>query len=350
VSAPPPTSLLEREIRDQPRALAAALAGASDAIDELVARVRARGPLEQVVIAARGTSDNAARYAQYLIGTRLGLPVALAAPSLVSMYGAPVVPDGARALVLAISQSGQSPDVVGVLAAARAAGAPTAALTNDPASPLAAAADVVLELGVGPERSVAATKTYTASVGVVAALVCALAGASADRELDALRAMPLTLAAAIELAFDAVPALDGHAQAPHVVAVGRGLNYATAMEIALKVRELTGTVAEGFSPPDLLHGPIAAVAPGTPALVVAPAGRVRDSVLEAADALRERGARPILVDEHPGAELPLPAGVAEWLSPLVAVVPGQVLALRWALIGGHAIDAPPGLHKVTVTR
>jgi glucosamine--fructose-6-phosphate aminotransferase (isomerizing) len=122
------------------------------------------------------------------------------------------------------------------------------------------------------------------------------------------------------------------------------------MEIALKVRELTATVAEGFSPPDLLHGPIAAVAPGTPVLLVAPPGRVRDSVLEAGAVLRERGATTILLDEGAGADLPTPPGVPEWLSPLVAVVPGQVLALRWAVIGGHAVDAPPGLRKVTVTR
>jgi glucosamine--fructose-6-phosphate aminotransferase (isomerizing) len=341
------TPLLEREIREQPAAVRAALASTAAAVDEVVARVRARGPLEQVVIAARGTSDNAARYAQYLIGARLGVPVALAAPSLTTMYGAPVVPRGAHVLVVAISQSGQSPDVVGVLGAARAAGAPTVAITNDPSSPLAGEADVVLDLGVGPERSVAATKTYTASVAAVAALVCALAGdaeaAAALGEVDG------AVERAIELAFGAVGALDALHVAPHVIAVGRGFNYATAMEIALKVRELTATVAEGFSPPDLLHGPIAAVAAGTPALVVAAPGRVRASVLEAATVLRDRGARVVLVDDTPAADIRLPAGVPEWLSPLVAVVGGQVLALRWALVGEHAVDAPPGLRKVTVT-
>jgi glutamine---fructose-6-phosphate transaminase (isomerizing) len=340
-------SHLEREIREQPAALRVALESNAPASDRIARELRARGPLEQVVIAARGTSDNAARYAQYLIGARLGIPVALAAPSLTTMYDAPAVPPGARALVIAISQSGQSPDVVGVLESARAADVPTLAITNDATSPLAAAADAVLDLGVGLERSVAATKTYTASLAVVAAFVARL-GEDA-RASAALDDAPELVERAIDAAFDRVAALDAHHEAPHVVVVGRGFNYATAMEIALKIRELTGTVAEGFSPPDLLHGPIAAVSPGTRALVVAPQGRVRASVLEAARALRDRGAASILIDDSRDADLQLPPDVAEWLSPLVAVIPGQVLALRWAQIGGHVVDAPPGLTKVTET-
>jgi glutamine---fructose-6-phosphate transaminase (isomerizing) len=340
-------SHLEREIRQQPAALGAALERNVPAVEEITRELRGRGPLEQVVIAARGTSDNAARYAQYLIGARLGIPVALAAPSLTTMYGAPAVPRGARALVIAISQSGRSPDVVGVLESARAAGVPTLAITNDAGSPLAAAADAVLELGVGIERSVAATKTYAASLAVIAAFVARLGeNAAATAALDD---APALVERAIELALEGVPALDPHHRAAHVVVVGRGFNYATALEVALKLRELTGAVAEGFSPPDLLHGPIAAVAAGTPALVVASPGRVRGSVLEAAQALRDRGAACIHIDDTPDADLRLPAGVAEWLSPIVAVIPGQVLALRWAQVGGHVVDAPPGLTKVTAT-
>jgi glucosamine--fructose-6-phosphate aminotransferase (isomerizing) len=340
-------SHLEREIREQPAALRVALERNAASIDRIARELRARGPLEQVVIAARGTSDNAARYAQYLIGARLGIPVALAAPSLTTMYDAPAVPRGASALVIAISQSGQSPDVVGVLESARGADVPTLAITNDATSPLAAAADGVLDLGVGLERSVAATKTYTASLAVVAAFVARLGEDSAASA--ALDDAPGLVERAIDAAFDGVPALDAHHVAPHVVTVGRGFNYATALEIALKLRELTGTVAEGFSPPDLLHGPIAAVTSGTRAVVVAPRGRVRASVLEAARALRDRGAACILIDDSDDADLRLPPDVAEWLSPLVAVIPGQVLALRWAQIGGHVVDAPPGLTKVTET-
>jgi glucosamine--fructose-6-phosphate aminotransferase (isomerizing) len=322
-------SRLEHEIREQPAALARLLA---DARGQIAGLARALGT-GTVMIAARGSSDNAARYAQYLLGERLGLPVALAAPSLESLHGAGAVPRGTGDLVLGISQSGRSPDVVGVLSAARAAGTRTAAITNDAGSPLARTAELVVELGVGAERSVAATKTYTGSLAVLAAAVAELQGDDAVREL------PWLVAEAVDAAFAAA----GPASAPaHVVVVGRGYNLATAMEIALKVRELSGIVAEGFSSADLMHGPIAAVGPETLALLVAPPGAARASVLDAADALRARGARTL--------EPALPPGVPEWLSPIVAVVPGQVLALRLAALAGRDADAPAGLAKVTETR
>jgi glutamine---fructose-6-phosphate transaminase (isomerizing) len=249
--------------------------------------------------------------------------------------------------VIGISQSGRSPDVVGVLAAARAAGAPTVAITNHADSPLAQAAEFLIELDAGPEQSVAATKTYTASLAALAALVVELRDDEDDRA--ALRRVPLLVQRALDDAFVSVGALDRYADAPHIIAVRRGYHYATAMEIALKIRELTATVAEGFSSADLMHGPIAAIAPGTPAIVLAARGKALSSVLETADALRQRGAEPIMISDAPNADLPVPPGLPEWLSPLVAVVPGQVLALRRAVVGGHAIDAPAGLTKVTET-
>lgn len=337
---------LEREMREQPAALERLLTEHLVGVAGIARALRGRS-LSCVQIAARGSSDNAARYAQYLFGTRLGLPVALAAPSLESLYGAAAVPPQRGGLVIGISQSGRSPDVVSVLAAANAAGTPTVAITNDGDSPLAHTADFVLELLVGPERSVAATKTYTASLAMLAALAAELRNDEADRA--ALRQVPALVEQALQDAFERVAAFDETAAAPHVVAVGRGYNYATAMEIALKVRELTATVAEGFSSADLMHGPIAAIAPGTPAVVVAARGRALASVLETADALRARGAQPIVIGERPQADLPLAAGIPEWLSPLVAVVPGQVLALRRAELGGESIDQPAGLAKVTET-
>jgi glucosamine--fructose-6-phosphate aminotransferase (isomerizing) len=341
-----PDTHLEREIREQPSALERFLVQRAPATAAIARALRGRR-LGYVMIAARGSSDNAARYAQYLFGDRLALPVALAAPSLETLYGAAAVPHRGEALVIGISQSGRSPDVVGVLAAARVAGAPTVAITNDADSPLAHAADLLLELGVGPERSVAATKTYTASLAALAALVAELREDERDRE--ALLRVPSFVRRAVDGAFAAVEALDEHAGAPHVLTLGRGYNYPTAMEIALKVRELTATVAEGFSSADLMHGPIAAVAPGTPAVIVAPRGKTLASVLETTAALRHRGAQPILIAEPPDADLPLPLGLPEWLSPLIAVGSGQVLALRRAIVGGHAIDQPAGLTKVTET-
>jgi glutamine---fructose-6-phosphate transaminase (isomerizing) len=341
-----PASHLDREIREQPQALARLLERTAGDAAELAASLRGVD-LQYALLAARGSSDNAARYAQYLFGVQLGLPVALAAPSLETMYDAPAIPRGAQALVIGVSQSGRSPDIVGVLASAREQGAPTVAITNDPRSPLAQEADAILSLGVGEELSVAATKTYTASLLALAMLVAELTGDAAAR--DALKAVPDQVQAAIDAAFASVGALERHAAARHVISVGRGFNYSTAFEIALKVRELTATVAEGFSPADLMHGPIAAVAPGTPAVVVAPSGRVAPTVLETADTLRERGIEPILIADRDDAHLRLPDGVPEWLSPIVAVVPGQVLALRFAETGDHPVDAPPGLTKVTET-
>src|SRR3954471_1119856 len=281
-----PDTHLEREIREQPSALERFLVEQAPATAAIARALRGRR-LGYVMIAARGSSDNAARYAQYLFGARLALPVALAAPSLETLYCAAAVPHRGEALVIGISQSGRSPDVAGVVAAARVAGAPTVAITNDASSPLAHAADLLLELGVGPERSVAATKTYTASLAALASLVAELR--DDDRDRAALLRVPSLVRQAVDGAFAAVEALDEHTAAPHLLMLGRGYNYATAMEIALKVRELTANVAEGFSSADLMHGPIAAIAPGTPAVVVAPPGKALGSVLEAAGALRDRG-------------------------------------------------------------
>lgn len=337
---------LNREMREQPAALARLL---SDHVADVagIARALRRRELRYALIAARGSSDNAARYAQYLFGERLGLPVALAAPSLESVYEAAAVPRHDEGLVIGISQSGRSPDIVTVLAAASAAGAPTIAITNDADSPLARAADFIIDLHVGPERSVAATKTYTASLAALAALVTELR--DDDDERAALQQVPSLIQRTLDDAFASVEALDRYAGAPHVLTVGRGYNYATAMEIALKLRELTATVAEGFSSADLMHGPIAAIAPDMPAIVIAAQGKALSSVLEACDALRRRGAQPILIAARPQADLALPSGVPEWLSPMIAVAPGQVLALRRAVIGGYTIDQPAGLTKVTET-
>jgi glucosamine--fructose-6-phosphate aminotransferase (isomerizing) len=341
----PAASHLAREIREQPDVIEALLTD-SDAIARAARKIRARH-VSHVLLAARGSSDNAARFGQYLIGGRLGLPAALATPSLQTMYGVPTVARGAETLSIGISQSGRSPDIVAVLDGARRAGALTLAITNDAASPLAGAAEVVIELCAGPERSVAATKTYTASLAALAALVVTLAGDPA--EAAALSRVPALVGEAIERSFSAVPGLDERLGRPHLVAVGRGFNLATAYEFALKLRELSGAIGEAFSPPDLLHGPIAAVGPRTTAVLVAPAGRTRDSVLDVLPALAERGADPLIIGEGPDAELPLPAGVPEWLSPIVAIVPGQVAALRRAVLAGASVDAPAGLSKVTRT-
>jgi glucosamine--fructose-6-phosphate aminotransferase (isomerizing) len=337
---------LEAEIREQPEVLSGLLSSLKAPV-RMVSRHLAARPAAYVVIAGRGSSDNVARYAQYLFGARLGLPVALASPSLQTLYGVPSVPVGAPALVVGISQSGRSPDVVEVVASAARSGAPTLAITNDPGSPLAQVAEYVIALESGQERSVAATKTYTASLLAVAVLVAELGKVADDRVH--LAAVPRFVEHALVAAYEHVERLDTSLGSEHVVALGRGFNYSTALEIALKLRELTGAVAEGYSPADLMHGPIVSITARTTALVIAPPGPTLASMEGALSALRDRHARSLVIGEQTDAALPLPLGVPEWLSPIVAVVPGQVLAERHTLLRGLDPDRPQGISKVTET-
>jgi glucosamine--fructose-6-phosphate aminotransferase (isomerizing) len=323
---------------------------------ELGAGLRTAGA-EQVLLVARGSSDNAARYAGYLWGSRLGMPVTLALPSLHSVYGARL--DLSRHAVVAVSQSGASPDVVGVVEQARQAGRPTLAVTNATGSPLAEAADVVLDLGAGPERSVAATKTYTSSLLALALLAVALDQVRDPHREDLadLAGVPDALEAAVRGTTGIDRAVRVLATADRAVCVGRGLNLATAHETALKLTELTGTLVAPYSPADLLHGPVAAVGPDVPAVLLAPAEPATASVLEVAEELLRRGA-PVVVVAPDGAELPdgvvhvgLPADAAlpAWLSPLSTVVAGQLLGLALAQARGVDVDRPGGLSKVTRT-
>ncbi len=343
-------SWLEAELREQPEALARLLDRQGVAARE-AAQLFRRPDVRYVVVASRGSSGNAARYAQYLFGRAHRVPVMFATPSLYTIYEQPPRLDGA--LVVGISQSGESPDVVAVLAEARAQGRPTLALVNDTASPLARTADAVLPLEAGAEHAVAATKTYVNSLGAVALLFAAADGEVAGAELAR---MPEALQAQIELSTAAPPPLEEYGDAVGLTVVARGVNYGTGYEIALKIRELSGLVTEAYSPADLMHGPIAAIAPGWPVVVVAPSGPARPSVEEVIVPLRDRGARLFVVSDVRAAlrrahtRLPLIAGVPEWLSPLTAVIPGQLTAVWLTRLRGLDLDRPRGLSKVTRTR
>ena len=343
-------SWLESELREQPAALARLLERRSGDAREIAAMF-ARADIQYVLIASRGSSSNAARYAQYLLGRAHRVPVMFATPSLYTIYEQPPRLDGA--IVVGISQSGASPDVASVLAEARRQGRPTVALTNAADSPLAREADAVLLLEAGEEHAVAATKTYLNSLGAIAMLFAAVDGAIAEEELAQ---MPALLEEQIELSLEAAPPLEEYADAVGATVVARGVNYGTAFEIALKIRELSGLVVEAYSPADLMHGPIAAIAPGWPVIVVAPSGPARPSVEDLVLPLRERGARIVAVSDvaavlrRAQTRLPLVPRVPEWLSPLTAVIPGQLTALRLARQRGLDIDNPAGLRKVTLTR
>jgi len=345
------TSHLETELAEQPEALARLLERQLPYAERIAPMFRAP-EVQYILIASRGSSGNAARYAQYLLGRANRVPVMFATPSLYTIYEQPPRLEGA--VVVGISQSGASPDVASVLAEGRRQGRPTIALTNDPTSALAQQADALLPLDAGEERAVAATKTYLNSLGAIALLFTAIGDDITARA--ELQAMPEILEQQIALSFETAPPLDEYRDAVGATVVGRGVNYCTAFEIALKIRELSGLVVEAYSPADLMHGPIAAIQPDWPVIVVAPTGPARPSVEELALPLRERRARLIAVSDvdavlrRAHTKLPLVPRVPEWLSPLTAVIPGQLTAMRLAQLRGLDIDNPQGLHKVTLTR
>lgn len=336
------------ELGESPAVVERLLQDAAGPIATLAADIRRRG-IRTVVIAARGTSDHAALYAQYVLGARNGLLVAPATPSLVSLYG--TGPDLRDTLVLGISQSGRSPDVVSVVAEGRRQGALTAALTNDPQAPLAAAAERVIGLDAGPELAVAATKTYVAEVALLAMLSAALSGdAGSGAELAALPAAMRT-ALALEPAVAALaPEFAPH---PDCIVLARGFQYATAREWALKLKELAGVLADPYSAADFQHGPISLVRAGFPVLAVATAGPAIEGMAELLGRLRAEGARLLILSDAPEAvgaadTVPLPR-VPEWLSPLVAILPAQLYAYHLTLARGLDPDAPRNLSKVTLT-
>lgn len=346
------TTLFEQEIREQPAALERQLAAGRAEVDAAAAAIRAAAP-HSVMIAARGTSDNAARYAQYVLGAHNGLAVGLAAPSLFTHYAAP--PRLGGSLVVGISQSGQSPDIVAVVEEGRRQGALTLAITNDPASPLARAASHVIALHAGAERAVAATKTYTTELMALAMLSAALEGPGAQARWDELAAVPRHVDAMLALQRTVEPAASRCRYAERFVVLGRGFNYSTAFEIALKIKETSYVIAEPYSAADFKHGPAAMLELGFPIVLVAPRGKVADASA-LLDLLEQRQAEVIAISNDPAVlsrahtALAIPDDVPEWLSPLVAVVPGQWLALSLALTRGSNPDAPRGLSKVTHTR
>ncbi len=345
------SSVLRDEIFEQPAALER-LMRLEEAHIAAVARQLGTRQYAGVVIAARGSSDNAARYAQYLFGTSLGLPVALAAPSLHTLYAAPM--RYRDMLVIGVSQSGQSPDICSVIADARRDGAATVALTNAAASPLALAAEHQVDLHAGAERSVAATKSYTAQLTALAALVFALADDRAG--LASLHRLPDAIDAVLRLEPAVAAAAAAEAAMPACVTLGRGYNYATAWEIALKMKELTYVPTEPYSAADFRHGPIALIARGFPAVLVAPAGATAADLAALTARLAELEAHVIAISDedavlrHARHPLRLPVTVDERLSPITAVVVGQCFARQLALARGVDPERPRGLQKVTATR
>ena len=342
---------LRSEILEQPGALARLLETRAADVRGMADVIRSR-KVKCAFLAARGSSDNAGLYAKYLWGSFNRLPVALAAPSLFGAYGTP--PAIGDMLVVGISQSGESPDIVNVLEEGRRQGALTLAITNVPSSPLARASELVLDTGAGPELSVAATKTYTSQLLAIAMLSV---GLSEDaRRAEQLELLPglvremFALEAEIELAAARLASI------AQCVVLGRGYNYATAYEWALKLKELAQVVAEPYSSADFQHGPVALISDGFPVFAVAPAGAVLPEIVALLSRLVETRRVDLLAvsnDERvlslASAGFRLPEALPEWLSPLVAIVPAQLLCYHLARARGFDTEKPRGLEKVTRT-
>jgi glutamine---fructose-6-phosphate transaminase (isomerizing) len=298
-----------------------------------------------IVIVARGSSDYAAVFARYLLEAVTGRPVTLAAPSLVTLYDVGARLDGW--LALGISQSGRTPEITTVLERCRAAGARTVAMTNDPDSPLAAAADVGVDLGAGAEEAVPATKTFTAQLASVAIIAEALG--PVPWEDDAWERIPAMVEALLDDPAPADAAAEALGDTHELVAVGRGYLMCVALEAALKLREATGVRAEGWSVADFRHGPVTVARGDLPLLAVSAAGPAAADV-DALAAMLETAGTPVLrLADRPDAALPYPAGLPEPLCVLPAAVRAQQFALALALRRGLDPDAPPGLRKVTAT-
>jgi glucosamine--fructose-6-phosphate aminotransferase (isomerizing) len=345
---------MRADIGDIPAVVERLVTQPGKATAEVVDAIRRAQPAWASIV-ARGSSDHAAVYSQYLLEAYLGIPTGLALPSVTTVYRSSISWRGG--LVIAISQSGESPDVRAVIEAARGGGALTVAITNETSSPLAAAADHVLDCRAGTERAIPATKTYVGCLAVAARLVADLQPAS-----DLARALPhvpQTLATALErsdawLHDGSGDDLIGElTSAERVLMVSRGYNLATALEVALKLKEACGRFAAGYSTADVMHGPMALAMPGVPMIVFRPDGPMGPAIDQATAAAESRGVRPWLIG---GAELArgdrslaLAADLPESLTPLVYVLPGQLLTDALAARLGVNPDAPAGLAKVTRT-
>lgn len=319
---------------------------------ETIARAIKERQIAYIFLAARGSSDNAGLYAKYLWGSVNRLPLALAAPSLFSLYQQP--PALSQALVLGISQSGQSPDIISVLTEGRKQGQLTLTITNDAASPLAMAADHIFDVSAGPEKAVAATKSYTAQLMSIAILSTALSG---DNEMrQTLGLVPALISQVLQLEPQIAQLAERYRYMSHAVVLGRGYNYATAFEWALKMKELAYVIAEPYSSADFLHGPIAVVQPGFPIMAVAMQGALLADTAALLTKLQQDHQAELLVVSNEATILKLartpielPSAIPEWISPLITIVVGQLFSYYLTQAKDFDVEAPRGLSKVTKT-
>jgi glutamine---fructose-6-phosphate transaminase (isomerizing) len=339
------------EIFEQPDRLRDLLQSQRTAAEQIAAEIK-RKEIPYVFLVARGTSDNAGRYANYLWGAHNQLPLALATPSLFTTYEAP--PNLKNALVVSISQSGMSPDLISVVEEGKRQGCLTLSITNAPDSPLAKKSDFVLDIGAGVEAATAATKSYTGELLAVAMISAALE--DDPKRWQDLERIPEWVNAVLELDDDIARMSLRYRYMQRCVMLGRGFNYCTAFEWALKVKELSYAAAEPYSIADFLHGPIAQVEPGFPVMAVAPSGKVLPAIQESLTKMIDLYQIELAVisdrdDVLELAQMPmqLPRGIPEWLSPIISIIPGQLFALHLTKHRGLSTEKPRIISKVTET-
>ncbi len=340
---------MRSEIGEQPAALARVLTEQEPAVSRLADAARARDS-RFFYLAARGTSDHAAVYCKYLTEITTGLPVALAAPSVVTLYGGR--PQLAHGLVLGISQSGRAADAIEFLHAAREGGALTGCITNNSDSPMFAAVEHGLACSAGPELSLPATKTYTTSLMLVAMLVARYSGS--ETLFAELQGLPAAAAAVLATEDHIAAHAERYRYMEECVILARGINLCGALETGLKLSETSYLRAHPYSSADFHHGPIAIVDEGYPCILVAPSGKGLASMRELAAALAERGAELIVISDDESmlslARTPLPIpSVPELLTPIISIIASQLFAYHLARVKGRDPDRPRGLKKVTYT-
>ena len=339
------------EIRQQPETLERTLRSELKSIERFKKLMEKRRP-RLVVLAARGTSDNAALFGRYLLEITTGIPVSLAAPSIYTLYNVRV--DFRDALVVAISQSGESTDTNLVLSQAREQGALTIGITNEPSSSLAKLAQEVFLVRAKREKSVAATKTYTGQVLMLYLLAYALGG---KIRMDDLARLPDRAQMALRTEPEIAALSERYRFMDHAVVVGRGLNYANAFEFALKLMETCYVVAERFSSADFLHGPIALVEQNFPMFMFAPSGVTWPAIRDAIHKLKQLKAETVVITDagnRPAAEIAtrtirLPQRIDELHTPIPYIIPAQIFTAHLAAQKGLNPDQPRTLTKVTRT-
>lgn len=339
------------EIREQPEALARTLSSELRHIEKFRTLMGRRKP-RLVVLVARGTSDNAAQFGRYLIEITTGIPVSLAAPSVHTIYGARL--SYKDALVIAVSQSGESTDTNEVLAQARKAGAVTVGVTNQGRSVLARTAEHVFLVKAGREKSIAATKTYTGQLMILYLLAYAL---GAKIRIPDLEAIPDLAASALTLQSEVSAMAERYRFMHHAVVAGRGLNYANAFEFALKLMETCYIVAQRFSSADFLHGPIAMIEPNFPLFLFTPSGPTWTSMQEMLTRLRDLKAETVVITDRRNLAaanlasrvISIPARIPEIYSPIPYILPAQLFAAALAVEKNLDPDRPRALSKITRT-